>query len=190
MRDSKDPDPAGRPPPSLSELFLAFLGIALSGFGGVLPWARRMLVERRRWLDDREFVEALALCQFLPGPNIVNMGIIVGSRFRGPAGAVVSVLGLVGAPMLVMMVLGALYARYGDLAALRGTLAGLAAGAAGLLVAMVAKMAVPLMRERDFSALGFVLIAFVAVGLFRIPLYWAVLVLAPLSVAFAWRRLN
>lgn len=175
--------------PRLPELFLGFLAISLSGFGGVLPWARRMLVERRGWLDEREFAEALALCQFLPGPNIVNMSIIVGSRFRGVAGALAAFSGLVGAPLLIMMALGALYVRYGELESLRGALAGLAAGAAGLIIAMAAKMVAPLVREREVPAFLFALIAFVSVGLLRLPLYWVVLVLAPLSVGYClWKR--
>src|SRR5690606_3865979 len=180
----------GRTVPNRSELFLGFLTVAMSGFGGVLPWARRVFVERRGWLSEREFAEALALCQFLPGPNIVNMGVIVGSRFHGVTGAVAAVAGLVGAPLLIMMACGALYSRYGDLEALRGILAGLAAGAAGLLVAMAAKMAMPLIRERKAPALLFALVAFTAVGLLRLPLYWVVLVLAPLSIGWSWWRLK
>ena len=176
--------------PSLSELFLGFLTVAMSGFGGVLPWARRVFVERRGWLTEREFAEALALCQFLPGPNIVNMGVIVGSRFHGAAGAVAAVAGLVGAPLLIMMACGALYSRYGNLETLRGALAGLAAGAAGLLVAMAAKMAMPLIRDRKVAPVVFALAGFAAVGLLRLPLYWVVLVLAPLSIGWAWWRLK
>jgi chromate transporter len=176
--------------PGRSELFLGFLTVAMSGFGGVLPWARRVFVERRGWLSEREFAEALALCQFLPGPNIVNMGVIVGSRFHGVSGAVAAVAGLVGAPLLIMMACGALYSRYGDLESLRGILAGLAAGAAGLLVAMATKMAMPLIRERKAPALLFALAAFAAVGLLRLPLYWVVLVLAPLSIGWSWWRLQ
>lgn len=179
-----------RPVPALSELFLGFLAVALSGFGGVLPFAQREFVERRRWLDDREFAEVLALCQFLPGPNIVNMSVIVGSRFRGVPGALVAGAGLVLAPLVVMMVGGALYARYGDLEILRGPLAGLAAGAAGLLVAMAAKMMMPLIRAREASPLVFALAGFVAVGLLRLPLYWVVVVLAPVSIGWAWWRLK
>ncbi|MCC6947098.1 MAG: chromate transporter [Bradyrhizobiaceae bacterium] len=174
--------------PELSELFAGFLAISLSGFGGVLPWARRMLVERRGWLNEREFAEALALCQFLPGPNIVNMSIIVGSRFRGVAGALAAFAGLVGVPLLIMMACGALYLRYGELETLRGALVGLAAGAAGLLVAMAVKMTMPLVRERRVSAILFALAAFAAVGLLRLPLYWAVLVLAPLSMLWCYWR--
>ena len=179
-----------RPVPPLSELFLGFLFVALSGFGGVLPFARREFVERRRWLDEREFAEALALCQFLPGPNIVNMSVIVGSRFHGVPGAFSAVAGLVIAPLLIMMACGALYARYGDLDVLRGPLAGLAAGAAGLLVALAAKMAMPLIRAGEPSAIAIAAAGFVAVGLLRLPLYWVVLVLAPLSIGWAWWRLR
>jgi chromate transporter len=189
MIDSRQ-DATATTVPGLSELFFGFLTVAMSGFGGVLPWARRVFVEQRRWLSEREFAEALALCQFLPGPNIVNMGVIVGSRFHGVMGAVVSVAGLVGAPLLIMMACGALYARYGDLELLRSALAGLAAGAAGLLVAMAAKMAMPLIRAREPAPLVFAVAAFAAVGLLRLPLYWVVLVLAPLSIGWAWWRLK
>jgi chromate transporter len=190
MSESLSAGGAARPVPGLSELFRGFLAVAMSGFGGVLPFARREFVERRRWLNDREFAEALALCQFLPGPNIVNMSVIVGSRFHGVAGAVSATAGLVIAPLVIMMVCGAFYARYGDMDILRGPLAGLAAGAAGLLVAMAAKMVMPLVRERRASPLVFALAGFVAVGLLRLPLYWVVLVLAPLSIGWAWWRLR
>jgi chromate transporter len=190
MNESSRTGGDSRPVPRLSELFLGFLAVALSGFGGVLPFARREFVERRSWLNEREFAEALALCHFLPGPNIVNMGVIVGSRFHGPVGSVVAVSGLVVVPLFIMMACGALYARYGDLEILRGPLAGLAAGAAGLLVAMAAKMVLPLVRERRASPLLFALAGFVAVGLLRLPLYWVVLVLAPLSIGWAWWRLR
>jgi chromate transporter len=186
MTDSVASRGAERKVPSLSELFFGFLTVAMSGFGGVLPWARRVFVERRQWLDEREFAEALALCQFLPGPNIVNMGVIVGSRFHGAAGAFMAVAGLVGAPLVITMAFGALYARYGDLELLRGTLAGLAAGAAGLLVAMAAKMTMPLICDGKVAPLVFALAGFAAVGLLRLPLYWVVLVLAPLSIGWAW----
>lgn len=188
MSESTALDPVKPHVPALSGLFLTFLAMSLQGFGGVLPWAHRMLVEERRWYNEREFAEALALCQFLPGPNIVNMSVIVGSRFHGLLGAVAAFAGLVGVPLLMMLAIGALYSRYGDLETLRGPLAGLSAGAAGLVMAMAAKLATPLVRERAIPALGFALVAFIAVGLLRFPLYWAVLVLAPLSVGYVWWR--
>ncbi len=84
---SSPAETVAQPKPSLLDLFLAFAGVAVMGFGGVLPWARRMLVEERRWLTGEEFTEVLALGQFLPGGNIINVAVVVGGRFRGPLGA-------------------------------------------------------------------------------------------------------
>src|ERR1700729_2911998 len=125
-------DPAAAPTapvPTITELFVAFAKISLSGFGGVLAWSRRMMVEERRWLTPEQFNEAYALCSFLPGPNIVNFSVIFGSRVRGPLGGLVALVGLLGPPMLLIVVIGALYAHYGDLPALRRALIGVTAAA-------------------------------------------------------------
>jgi chromate transporter len=174
-------------PPGPGRLFLAFLQIALSGFGGVLPWARRTLVERRAWIDEDSFNETLALCQTLPGPNIVNLSIVVGSRFAGPAGALGALAGLTLAPMAIVIGLGALYGRFGDIGRIAGAVTGLGAAAAGLVAATAARMALPLIRRRPLRAAPFIGVAFVAVGLMRWPLPWVLAVLAPWSVAVAWR---
>src|SRR5271168_45165 len=87
---SPDPSPSSAAPqirPTLTELFWAFAAISLSGFGGVLAWSRRMMVEERSWLTPEQFNEAYPLCAFLPGGNILNFSVIFGSRFRGAAGA-------------------------------------------------------------------------------------------------------
>lgn len=182
------PAPSRAPAPEIRDLFFAFLGIAISGFGGVLPFARRMLVERRGWLTPDEFNETLSLCQSLPGPNIVNLSIATGQRFGGARGAVAAVSGLVLAPMLIVIVLGALYSRFGGVEQLQGAVTGLGAAAAGLVVATAAKMAEPLLRSRLLSAGPFIVLAFVGVGVMRWPLPWVLLALAPISVAVVWRR--
>jgi chromate transporter len=183
-------DAAGstRPIPSLSDLFLAFLGIAMSGFGGVLPWARRMLVERRGWLTGPEFTDILGLCQFLPGPNIVNVSIAVGNRFHGLAGSLAALSGLIGGPVALMCAAGALYARIGGHSAVRDVFAGVAAAAAGLIVAMAVKMALPLFRERPLEAVPIALVGFVLVGLLRWPLVWVLPPLLAAGLAVAWWR--
>lgn len=175
---------AGVPP--LSELFLAFASMSLHGFGGVLPWARRVLIEEKRWMTAEEFNEAFALCQFLPGPNIVNFSIVYGSRLHGPTGALVAFLGLVGPPVAIVIALGAIYARYGEIDALRRILAGLAAAAAGLIIGTVAKMAEPLLRGPLSPAPFVAAVVFVAVVVMKWPLVWVLLGLAPVSVALAW----
>ncbi len=107
-----------------------------------------MMVEERKWLTAEQFNEAYALCAFLPGPNIVNFSVIFGSRFRGPLGGLIALVGLLGPPFVLVMIIGALYAHYGDLPALRRMLIAVASAAAGLMMATVAKMARPLFRNR------------------------------------------
>jgi chromate transporter len=172
--------------PSLTDILIAFVTMSLSGFGGVLPFARRTLVEERRWMTAAEFNDAFALSQFLPGPNIVNFSVVFGARFRGLAGAAVALFGLVTPPLLIVIGIGILYARYGEIAALARALTALAAAAAGLIIATVIKMALPLVEEGLSPAPVFGLLAFVAVGLLRWPMHWVLLALIPLSIGVAF----
>ncbi|MGE8131835.1 chromate transporter [Methylobacterium sp. NPDC080182] len=187
MTSALDHARSAPPAPHLGELFLAFAKISVSALGGALPWARYVLVERRGWLTPDGFTRTLALCQFLPGPNIVNLCIAVGAQLRGPWGACISLLGLVLPAFAIVLGFGELYLRYGHLNGLRGTFAGIAAGAAGLIVAMTVKVARPLLAERPLATLPFMLMAFIAVGLLRWPLVWVLLALAPLSIALTGR---
>jgi len=171
---------------TLAALFLGFLKIGLLGFGGVLAWARWQIVEQSRWLSNEDFTTVLSLCQFLPGPNIVNMSFYVGGRFRGPLGAVSAFTGLMGAPTAIALALGALYARFGDLEIVRGAFTGISAAAAGLVIATGLKMAAPHRRSPISLAVG--LLAFGAVGPLRISMIAVLAALAPLSVAVAWMR--
>ncbi len=166
--------------PSLKELFLGFLGLGMTAFGGALPLAHSMLVERRRWLNETEFTELLGLCQFLPGGNVINLSVAVGMRFRGIKGAFVSIIGLVAMPSLVLIMLGVLYEHYQSDPQLGHFFSGLAAAAAGLLVAMAIKIALPL--RKSFLMIAVAVICFVAIALLRFPLLWTMLVMAPVSV--------
>ena len=150
------------------------------GFGGVLPWARRMIVEQRGWLSPVEFNDLIALCQFLPGPNVVNLSVALGTRFRGVPGALASLAGLLAAPTAIVLALGGLYARFGQVPAVRGAFEGLAAAASGLVIATACRMAWPLRSSP--GALLVAALAFGAVALLRLPLLPAMLVLAPLGI--------
>jgi chromate transporter len=172
--------------PTLSELFLGFASISIVGFGGALPWARRTIVERRHWMTTEEFNETFALSQFLPGGNVINFSVVFGSRFGGVAGAAVALAGLLGPPLLVVMVLAILYERFGNIEALSRILAGVTVAATGLLIAMVAKMATPMFLKRWNSAPVFALLAFAGVALMHWPLPYVFLALAPFSIGFAW----
>jgi chromate transporter len=177
------PDSPTLTPPGLIALFLAFAKMSLAGFGGVLVFARRAIVDQHRWMTADEFNETFALCHFLPGPNIVNLSVVFGSRFRGLAGGVAAFAGLVGPPVVVVTVLAALYARFGEVEALRRILSGVSCAAVGLLIAVVFRMMMPLIRKRDLVGLVLLALVFAAIGVLRLPLPAVLLVAIPLSIA-------
>src|SRR6202163_1092373 len=173
-------------PPGLIELFVAFAKMSLAGFGGVLVWARRGIVDQHKWMTADEFNETFALCHFLPGPNIVNLSVVFGSRFRGIPGGLAAFAGLVGPPVVIVTVLAALYARYGGIDALRRLLAGVPCAAVGLLISAVFRMMMPLIKRRDLIGLVILAVVFIAVGLLRLPLPVVLLVASPVSIAIAF----
>jgi chromate transporter len=185
MPETDTPAPPRPPIPTHAELFLAFVKITLSGFGATLPWTRRMFVEQKRWLTAQEFNDVYALCQFLPGPNIVNLTAVFGSRMRGPTGALAAWSGFLLVPFCVMLAAGVLYVRYGDVEAVRRVLTGIFPAAAGLIIATAAKMAAPLFKAVGPAPMVVVATA-VAIGLLRWPLLWVMLAMVPTSIALAW----
>jgi chromate transporter len=184
------PPPITAAAPSLLELFVAFAKISLAGFGGVLVWTRRAIVEKHRWMTADEFNETFALCHFLPGPNVVNLSVVFGSRFRGVAGGIAAFAGLLGPPVMIVTILAALYARFGEIEALQRTLAGVSCAAVGLMFSAIFRMMLPLIRKRDLVGLTLLAAVFAAIGLLRLPLPVVILVALPLSIAitFGMRR--
>ena len=166
--------------PSIAGLFRGFLLLGLTGFGGVLPLARHMVVEQRRWMTGAEFTELLSLCQFLPGGNIINLSVAIGLHFRGIAGAAAAIAGLIAAPTAIVVALGVVYARFSHEPHVVHMFAGLAAAAAGLLVAMAVKLALPL--RRSTLAIAIALLVLVAIAAFHLPMVPTMVVMAPLSV--------
>ena len=154
------------------------------GFGGVLPWARRMIVEQKRWLGASEFTDMLGLCQFLPGGNIMNVTIALGARFHGAAGSVVAFLGLMAAPFTTVIMLGLVYDRYGDLPAVRNAFAGLAAAASALVLANALKIAAPL-RTRPFG-IGVAVVTFATIAVLRLPMALVLPAMAAISTLLVW----
>ncbi len=180
--------------PSLAELFMGFLSVALTAFGGVLPIARRMIVDRRRWLSPDEFTELLSLCQFLPGPNIGNLSIAVGARFHGLLGSAAAAAGLMAAPCVIVLVMAGFYERFAHLTIIQHLFLGVAAAACGMVFAMAAKIAVGVLKRRMDHGILFIVLAFVSVGVLRLPILPVLVILLPLSVAAytktAWTGLS
>lgn len=171
--------------PTVRELFLGFLGLGFTSFGGALPLARRTIVEQRRWLSAAEFTDLLGLCQFLPGGNVINLSVAVGMRFRGWRGALAGLLGLIAGPSLVVVGLGVIYEHTQNDPRVQHLFVGLAAAAAGLLIAMAVKIVMPLRHEP--AAAFIALIGFVAIAILRTPLLPTMLVLTPIGIAVAIR---
>lgn len=183
--------PLGRPQ-GLGELFWVFNRLALQGFGGVLPVAQRELVERVRWLTREDFLELLSIGQMLPGPNVVNVALMIGDRFFGLRGAFVALAGMLAAPTVIVLTLAALYGHFAEQPAVAGALRGMGAVAAGLVLATAIKLAATLRR----SPLGVGLASALAVAttalvaLWRWPLVWVLAALGPLALTLAARRLR
>jgi chromate transporter len=168
------------------DLFLTFSRIALSGFGGVMFWARRNLVQRKRWLTEQQFVELLTLGQLVPGPPGLNLTIMVGYRFGRWTGAVAAISGFLLWPCLLVIGMGVLYQRYGALPQVQRAFAGMSIVAAALLFATFLKLAralPPLWQSWLFGTL-----AFVGVGVLRWPFVWVIGALAPWALFMAWKE--
>jgi chromate transporter len=186
MSTATAPDDQVRP--DLKALFLGFSSVGLSGFGGVLPFARRMLVEERRWMTAEQFNTQLGLCQFLPGPNMINLAVLVGKRHGGLAGALVAPLGLLAGPLLIVLGLALLYDRYGSLPIAQGLLRGIAAVGCGLLFAMAWRMGMAIKDKLAF--LPFTVLVVMAIAWLRWPLPSVMLGGLVLSGGLAFWRLG
>jgi chromate transporter len=158
--------------------------MATMGFGGVLPWAQRALVERKNWLTREEFVELLAFAQLMPGPNICNVALILGDKYFGWRGAVVGLLGMFAVPIFVVMGLALVYSEFREVVLVKQAMTGMSAVCAGMILATAVKMATALRRQWKWLGIG--LLAFVAVIVMHIKVAVVVLVLAPLAVGLAY----
>ena len=159
---------APTPPRSIAELFIGFLSIGARAFGGVLPWAHRVLVEERKWVAPADFAEMIALCQFLPGPNVANLSIVLGRRWFGLPGAIAGFGGLLALPFIWVLALAMLYANWASHPTVRGIVAGIGVAAAGLFVGTGIKLARPIAAKP--AAIALITGCFFAAGLLRIPL--------------------
>jgi chromate transporter len=185
--------PAHHPrPESLTDLFVSFTLLALQGFGGVLAVVQRELVERKRWLTEDEFIEDWAVAQIMPGPNVVNLALMIGGRYFGLPGAMAALAGMLTVPLVLILLLATLHAQFADSPAVSGALRGMAAVSAGLIGAAGLKLSTALGRSPMpmawcvvLAALGFVLVA-----LLRLPLMYVLPALGGLGCVLTYRRLK
>lgn len=179
-------------PQSKTDLFVSFTWLALQGFGGVLAVVQRELVEKKRWMSREQFVEDWAVAQIMPGPNVVNLSMMIGGRYFGLPGALAALAGMLTAPMVLVLLLAALYGSVADSAVAQNALRGMGAVAAGLIAATGIK----LISALDKNAMGMgvcvflAVLTFVAIGLLRWPLLWVLLGIGGGACLWAYRVLS
>lgn len=179
-------------PKSNKDLFITFTRLALQGFGGVLPIAQRVLCEQKRWLSKEQFVEILALGQVLPGPNVCNVALMVGDRFFGWRGAFSALAGMMSVPLVIALLVTALYSEFASNPMVAGALKGMGAVSAGLIIGSALKL-IPTLKNNPIGLpiCGVIaLIAFAFVALLRWPLVWVLLGLGALACCYAALQIN
>ena len=170
-----------------TDLALCFLKITLVSFGGGLSgWARQVLIDERQWLTDEEFLTAYTLARILPGPNITNLAVYVGTRFQGLTGAGAALAGLTLVPLAIMLSLGVIYFHYHHLPGVQSVLTGVVAGAVGLTLSVGVKMGLDILRQP--MAIALAAAAFVGMAILHWPLWRVLVLLAPISMAWYWPR--
>ena len=191
--DAATPLATDRPrPQSPRDLFFSFTWLALQGFGGVLAIVQRDIVEKKKWLTPDEFLEDSAVAQVLPGPNVVNLAVMIGDRYFGLRGAAAALAGMLTVPLFVILALAVLYAHYAGNPQVAGALRGMGAVAAGLITATGVKL-IPALRRLPLGlglSLAIVAVVFAAIAGLRIPLGWVLIVVGGAACVETWRRLR
>src|SRR5580700_10247052 len=151
---------------SIWEIFLEFLIIGATSFGGVVPYLRGSLVTKRQWIDDKEFVEMLSISQSLPGLNATNMAVLVGEKLRGAMGSIAGIVGICLPGGLLMFAVGIFYHHHGEHVWITAALKGVAAAAVGLILSTV----VSLSKKSLSHNFDFVFIAATVIAVNRLHL--------------------
>lgn len=184
--------PARAQPESLTDLFVSFTLLALQGFGGVLAVVQREMVEKKKWMTREEFVEDWAVAQIMPGPNVVNLSLMIGDRYFGLRGAMAALAGMLALPLLVVLLLAVVYAQFAAYPGVAGALRGMGAVAAGLIAATGIKLFGAL-RQNPMGLPTCIVLGiacFLAIAIFRIPLAYVLLSLGGLACVLTYRRLQ
>ena len=176
-------------PTSNADLFFSFNWLALQGFGGVLAVVQRELVEKKKWLTLEEFVEDWSVAQILPGPNVINLALMIGGKHVGWRGALSALAGLLLVPTILVLIIASAITGVADSEAMQGALRGMGAVSAGLIMATGIKM-LPALKTNPMGLVACIALAtitFFAIAIWRLPLSWVLLTLGPLASLWAWR---
>jgi len=179
-------------PKSKTELFVVFTFLALQGFGGVLAVVQNELVDRRKWMTKAQFVEEWSVAQVMPGPNVANLCLMIGGKYFGLTGAMAALMGLLFAPLMIVLALAILFGGVADSPTAQGALKGMGAVSAGLIIATGLKLSTTLPQNPMGmrTAILFAALSFALVGIFRFPLIWALFGLGIVACFLTYRALK
>ena len=189
---SNSPPTTARPRPrNPADLFWSFTWLALQGFGGVVAVVQRELVEKKRWMTNEEFLEDWAVAQVMPGPNVVNLSIMIGDRYFGLRGAFAALAGMLSFPLAIALAVALVYAQWASHPAMAGALRGMGAVAAGLIGGMGLKLAAALRTHPlgPWLCAAIAGLTFVGMVWLRVPLYGLLLVVGGAACVLTWRKL-
>jgi chromate transporter len=178
-------------PTSRSDLFWSFSWLALQGFGGVVAVVQREMVEKKQWLTREEFVEEWAVAQILPGPNVVNLSLMIGDRYFGIPGALAALAGMLTFPLMIVLTVVIAFSGVSDLAPVQGALRGMGAVSAGLITATGLKL-LSAVRQNPLGVRVcwlFAAASFVAIGVLRWPLAWVLFGIGGVACVLAYRAI-
>lgn len=179
-------------PKSLSELFWALSFLALQGFGGIFPIAHRVFVEERKWFTSKKFLEDWAVAQVLPGPNVVNLSVMIGARYFGFKGGLVAIAGIFGFPSIVLVLIAIFFDQFSSYPFVAGALKGMGAVSAGLIAGTSLKLAQGIKGHPigTYVAFSFTFVAFLLIALFHVSLIYILLTLGLLCIYLTFKKLT
>lgn len=181
MTPTTNPTKTAKPQPSLWEIFIEFLIIGAVSFGGgIVAYQKILLTEKRKWLNDDEFMAALAISQTMPGLNAVNLAVLAGDRLRGSLGALAAATGLLMPGCAFVMVVGLIYLKNADHPDANMVLGGVAAAATGLLAAITYRLG-----QRQFTEikrLAILVATFILMSIVNLSLPLVLLIMAPIAI--------
>ena len=179
-------------PDSLWDLFRSFTLLALQGFGGVLAVVQRELVEKKRWLTQEEFIEEWAVAQIMPGPNVVNLSLMIGSRYFGLRGALVALAGMLTVPLCLVLLIVLVYAQVAHHPGVAGALRGMSAVTAGMIIATGLRL-FPALKNNPLGwrlCVVFSAICFACIAVLRFPLGYVLIGLGLCACCLVYRKLD
>ena len=160
-------------------LFLSTFQLSACTFGGgfvIIPLMRKKFVEELRWIEEEEMMDFTAIAQSSPGAIAVNASILVGYHVAGAYGALVTVLGTVLPPLLIISVISFFYRAFRDNALVNMAMTGMLAGVAAVICDVVWSMGKELLNKKRILWVVILLASFAAVYFFQINIVLIILI--------------